>query len=300
MELVTMKKINNTTKLKKNIKVFVTGVLVFGLLGVTNTAIANQSPTIDNYNSRYTPQGRIKAGKRGTYKKDIHVWVYTADFAKRFGMPQQWIDDGLKGAEALVYRLDLDVYGTKCGYFSDVENCRPATACVVDMYIDDGADLPWNTERRFGSIYGRKSHAFFVPQDRNDRPLYGKRITKRGQQYKLGLDVVYVSGSKLALNNFHILEYDRDIYKNLDYVSATITCRSFGKSRDIKIKIKKPPLRDNGSIIYNKGKVMHAITIPNSFMQRIEGYDKTQYEPNSLFNTLRKRLSTTTKPNLSK
>jgi hypothetical protein len=32
-------------------------------------------------------------------------------------MPQQWIDDDLKGAEALAYRLDLDVYGTKCGYF---------------------------------------------------------------------------------------------------------------------------------------------------------------------------------------
>jgi hypothetical protein len=46
-------------------------------------------------------------------------------FAKRFGMPQQWIDDDLKGAEALAYRLDLDVYGTKGGYFSDVENCRP-------------------------------------------------------------------------------------------------------------------------------------------------------------------------------
>jgi hypothetical protein len=39
-------------------------------------------------------------------------------------------------------------------------------------------------------------------------------------------------------------------------------------SSKVKIKIKKPPLRDNGSIIYNKGKVTHAITIPNSFMQR--------------------------------
>jgi hypothetical protein len=33
--------------------------------------------------------------------------------AKRFGMPQEWVDDELKGAEALAYRLDLDVYGTK-------------------------------------------------------------------------------------------------------------------------------------------------------------------------------------------
>jgi hypothetical protein len=30
------------------------------------------------------------------------------------------VDDELKGAEALAYRLDLDVYGTKCGYFSNV------------------------------------------------------------------------------------------------------------------------------------------------------------------------------------
>jgi hypothetical protein len=52
------------------------------------------------------------------------------------------VDDELKGAEALAYRLDLDVYGTKCGYFSNVENCRPATACVVDMYIDDLACPP--------------------------------------------------------------------------------------------------------------------------------------------------------------
>ena len=290
-----MKKANNTINFKIDIKAFVTGVLVFGLLGITNTAIANQNSTIDNYNDRYTPQGRKQAGKRGTYRKDTNVWVYTSAFAKRFGMPQQWIDNDLKGAEALAYRLDLDVYGTKCGYFSDVESCRPSTACVVDMYIDDKANLPWNNKARYANMYGRKSNALLWPQDPNDKPAYLYRRTKRGQQYKMGLDVVYVSGSKIPLNNYYPLEYDRDIYKNLDYISGSMTCGSFGKSRDIKIKIKKPPLRDNGSIIYNKGKVTHAITIPNSFMQRIEAYDKAQYEPNSLFNALRKRLSTTTK-----
>jgi hypothetical protein len=68
-------------------KYLLTTTLTLGLLSATNTVIANQNSTIDNYNTRYTPQGRIKAGKRGTYKKDIHVWVYTSAFAKRFGMP---------------------------------------------------------------------------------------------------------------------------------------------------------------------------------------------------------------------
>ncbi|WP_369150204.1 hypothetical protein [Candidatus Thiodubiliella endoseptemdiera] len=292
-----MIKINNTTNLKNISKYFLATTLALGLLSAANTVIANQNSTIDNYNDRYTPEGRKKAGKRGTYKKDIHVWVYTSAFAKRFGMPKQWIDDELKGAEALAYRLDLDVYGTKCGYFSEVENCRPSTACIVDMYIDDKADLPWNTENRFDSRYGSKSIGVLIPQNIKDDPGWRKRAIKRGQQYKLGLDVVYVSGSKIPLNNYHLLEYDRDIYKNLDYISGAMTCRSFGKSRDIKIEIDKPVLRKNGSIKYNYGSLAHSITTPNSFMQRIEAYDKVQYEPNSLFNELRKRLSTTTKSN---
>ncbi len=286
---------------RKTAKLFLTGILIFGLFNVaySKTTDATQNQKINNYKSRYTPEGRIKAGKRGTYQKDIHVWVYTSAFAKRFGMPKEWIDDNLKGAEALAYRLDLDVYGTKCGYFGEVENCRPATACVVDMYIDDKVDLPWNTARRFDTYYGRKSLEFLWSQSKNDKPEYLKYRVKRGQQYKLGLDVVYVSGSKLALNNYFILEYDRDIYKNLDYLSGSMTCRSFGKSRDIKIKIDKPVLRKSGSIDYYGGSLVHSINIPNSFMQRIEAYDKAQYEPNSLFNALRKRLSTTTKPNQS-
>ncbi len=300
MELTTMKKANNTTNFKIDIKAFVTGVLVFGLLGITNTAIANQNSTIDNYNDRYTPQGRKQAGKRGTYRKDTNVWVYTSAFAKRFGMPQQWIDNDLKGAEALAYRLDLDVYGTKCGYFSDVESCRPSTACVVDMYIDDKANLPWNNKARYASMYGRKSKSLLRSQYPNDKPAYLYRTTKRGQQYKVGLDVVYVSGSKIPLNNYHLLEYDRDIYKNLDYISGAMTCDSFGKSRDIKIEIDKPVLRKDGSIKYHYGSLAHSITVPNSFMERIETYDKAQYEPNSLFKALRGRLSTTTKSNQSK
>lgn len=115
----------------------------------------------------------------------------------------------------------------------------------------------------------------------------------------MGLDVVYVSGSKIPLNNYHLLEYDRDIYKNLDYISGSMTCGSFGKSRDIKIEIDKPALRKSGSIKYNYGSLAHSITVPNSFMERIETYDKAQYEPNSLFKALRGRLSTTTKPKSS-
>ena len=297
-----MIKTNNTTNLKNISKYLLTTTLTLGLLSATNTVIANQNSTIDNYNTRYTPQGRIKAGKRGTYKKDIHVWVYTSAFAKRFGMPQEWVDDELKGAEALAYRLDLDVYGTKCGYFSNVENCRPATACVVDMYIDDKANLPWNNKARYASMYGRKSNAFLWPQYPNDKPAYLYRRTKRGQEYKLGLDnlhFVYGKNYRNSLGDYFIMEYDKDIYKNLDYLSGSLTCRTFGKGRNMKVMVKKHDFLKSGSINYGKYDIKHEIYIPDSFMQRVEVYDKAQYEPNSLFNELRKRLSTTTKPKSS-
>ncbi|NYT27204.1 MAG: hypothetical protein H0A76_04470 [Candidatus Thiodubiliella endoseptemdiera] len=287
-----------------------TGLLLIGLLafGLSNTVYAQTTNTkqnlqVDDYNSRYTPQGRKQAGKRGTYTKDTHVWVYTSAFAKRFGMPEEWIDDGLKGAEALAYRLDLDVYGTKCGYFSEVENCRPSTACVVDMYIDDGVDLPWNTEARYGSMYGRKSKAFLRSQYPNDKPAHLYRGAQRGQQYKLGLDstgIVFGKNDKWRLGAYYILEYDRDIYKNLDYLSGSVICRTFGKERGVKINIDKPVFREDGSVNHKGKRLAHQVKIPNSFMQRIEAYDKTQYEPNSLFNAFKKRLSTTTKSNQSK
>jgi hypothetical protein len=43
-----------------------------------------------------------------------------------------------------------------------------------------------------------------------------------------------------------------------------MTCRSFGKSRSIKIEIDKPVLRKNGSIKYNYGSLAHSITVQNA------------------------------------
>jgi hypothetical protein len=75
------------------------------------------------------------------------------------------------------------LYSTLRGVAGVIVVYRRVTACVVDMYIDDKANLPWNTNSRFESLYGRKSNLFFVAQKKKDGPTYGKRITKRGQQY---------------------------------------------------------------------------------------------------------------------
>ena len=68
--------------------IYLVVALLFGLFSTTSTTIANDSQ-LDNYHTRYTPEGRQQAGKKGTYRKDTHVWVYTSAFAQRFGMPKQ-------------------------------------------------------------------------------------------------------------------------------------------------------------------------------------------------------------------
>ncbi len=45
-----------------------------------------------------------KAGQ--AYSEDINVWVYTSEFAERFAMPEEWVDDDLKGAYAVAFRVE--------------------------------------------------------------------------------------------------------------------------------------------------------------------------------------------------
>ena len=118
-----------------------------------------------SYFETFTGEGR-KGNSRfnGPYAKDRHVWVYTSAFAKRFGMPEEWVDDKLYGAEAIAYRVDWGYYDPMCGYFGELENCRPTPACVIDLYIPDSANLPWNTDIQYDSKYGYKSKGFLRPQ----------------------------------------------------------------------------------------------------------------------------------------
>jgi hypothetical protein len=61
---------------------------------------------------------------------------------------------------------------------------------------------------RFDTYYGRKSKELLWSQNKNDKPEYLKYRTKRGQQYKLGLDstgVVYGENDKWGLGTYYIL-----------------------------------------------------------------------------------------------
>ena len=269
-----------------------------------NTSFAKDKETYLKYDDFHTPKGFKNSKRSGTYKKDPHIWVYTSSFAKRFGMPKRWIDDSLKGAQAIAFRYDYDVYGITCGLFGDIDKCSPSTACVVDLYIKDSTNLPWNNDVRFNSIYGYKSKVFMRNQTKGDTPRYLKRRNryKRGAwgwQYEgLGLSSTWNRHKTGSLGKYNIFEYDRDIYDDLDYTSGSVNC-GFPKYKGMRIDIINLTYFKDGRPDYGTARkesykgtnIAHTVFFPDFYMDRVKEHSIKMKESNKLLNELKKKLS---------
>ena len=86
---------------------------------------------------------------------DPNVYAYTAEFAKRFEMPSEWIAQDLKGADAVAWRM-MPSY-QECGWGGDPKACRQVMECSIDLYFDHHRNpLPWDLRRpeRYTFIFG--------------------------------------------------------------------------------------------------------------------------------------------------
>ena len=93
-----------------------------------------------NWQTRFTFEGQIRPGP---YSVDPHIWVYTKEFAERFGMPMEWVDSNLKGVEAAAWRKTKTGYVT-CGWGGKKDACKEEDAAVLELYFDSNkVKLPW-------------------------------------------------------------------------------------------------------------------------------------------------------------
>ena len=255
------------------------------------------------YDLAYIAEARQAVGRTRMYGLDPNVWVYNSEFAERFGMPKRWADDDLEGVLAVAFRIEWEYYTMKCGYFGEVQNCAPSPACILDLYIPEEIDLPWNTDARFDSRHGSKS--YYIPNtnavSEDDKPQYLQRRARRGRYYPIGLDFVKAFGGGGDPNMRHhmrmrMIEFERPLYKGINFISASIIC-NFTKDRDVWIIVGHPrydPIDGlvlGGSASIDRPEtVAHLMKLPDSFMERSEAYSAKAYEPHSLFNMLRDRL----------
>ena len=85
------------------------------------------------------------ANRKGVHDADPHVYVYNAEFARRFQMPDEWISAELKGVDAVAFREVPHPYKT-CGWGGNPKACRTdEVRCEMDMYFDQTRNpLPWD------------------------------------------------------------------------------------------------------------------------------------------------------------
>jgi hypothetical protein len=98
------------------------GALLLGLVLVQAVHAQVRSSYADRQNPRLSQSGPIYM--------DPNVYAYTAEFAKRFEMPSEWIVQDLKGADAVAWRM-MPSY-QECGWGGDPKACTQTVKCEID------------------------------------------------------------------------------------------------------------------------------------------------------------------------
>jgi hypothetical protein len=70
-----------------------------------------------SYADRQNPQN----SSTGILEQDPHIYAYTAEFAKRFDLPPEWINEDLQGADAIAWRMLPDT--KTCGWGGNPQAC---------------------------------------------------------------------------------------------------------------------------------------------------------------------------------
>lgn len=239
----------------------------------------------------------------GVWEEDNNIWVYTSDFARRFGMPEAWIDDTLVGAEAAAYRYEVS-NEKSCGFFRDQNNCRYDDSCRLELYISKTAHIPMKSNLAYLNSYRYFPDSFSktFPQVENESIHYHQeKIYKHDKIFPYA---VWVTSTEKGFGPFkkHLLgfhsggvdRFDKRLFRDMDYYSLWIFC-SFPKD-DLDVVhetwFAEPELKIRQDLFRkpNPPPVDHRVTYPRSFLERVLAFRKNKYDKNSLENEVINRL----------
>jgi hypothetical protein len=110
------------------------------LTGMAASTLAMAQPMLPKYRC---PDGEYRGPEAGktSYVKDEFSWFVTRDFAKRFCMPESFVDDQLKGAEAIAWRVKPSEEAF-CTLRDGKETCTRKTLFEMDLYLKSSLALP--------------------------------------------------------------------------------------------------------------------------------------------------------------
>lgn len=225
--------------------------------------------------------------RRDVHDMDPNVYVYSRDFARRFQMPEQWISDDLKGAEAVAFRA---VAGYRsCGWGGNPEACRnDEVRCEMDVYFDHRKQpLPWDERMPASKIddVGLSAHFLWSPVSPrvralrpNDNPFTRSSPfidPKTGKG--LGWQEWYV-GNSVGGWGVTVRSYDREIFSGIGLVVFGVSCN--GSRRELWLT--SSGLSKSDASISQA--LAHSVVFPTDWQTRVkEMLTETEQRNNAFF-----------------
>ncbi len=242
-------------------------LLVLAILSTTSANAERKEPPRWE-DQKYEDLSTFKNGR--TYIVDPYVWVYNQKFADLYRMPEQWIDDNLKGALAVAFRMTT-VGNLTCGYGGREDNCWPPLNCQLDVYYDNNIKLPWVREDivRDFMMPGVSSFSHLVPVD----PRVVRRYVPSDPNAPRGVmasDGVIKVG-KFQSGGAQIAYFDREFQPGIGLIAwiGTGVCpKPVGVGHMYFYDLRTAAKISHKQIKPEKAKPMHVIEFPESFMRR--------------------------------
>lgn len=233
------------------------------------------------FNSTYEDNNTFK--HKEIYDVDPFQWIYTEAFADKFRMPRAGIDNNLKGALALAWRMTSMGKNT-CGYARNPESCWPSLTCQLDVYFDSNTPLPWNYTDvvRDNMIEGITSDSYLPrlqPNSKWWRYIRGGQLpSAKGPVLPESLlQMRYLQGG--AMNSFlRLWLFDREYEPGIVLLSYKNACPVYeGDGPGVILYHSQAEITRTRGV--NPPSV-HAVEIPEAFIKKIRATYLVQNKPN--------------------
>ncbi len=202
--------------------------------------------------------------RKEVFARDPYLWVYNAEFAKDFHMPERWIDPELVGADAVAFRADTSF--PLCGWRGHPDICMPTNLCLVEIYFNHVKNpLPWNNHVRWTDLQIRNTSIWILNSLRNmnrSESKEGGRLSplvdpNTGNE----LDWRYAKGPNAPWFGAPTwLAYDRSAFENYSLIILDTHCPTG--------EISGFELRPFASADRSE-KIFHKVTFPKGWVERL-------------------------------
>ncbi|WP_310611707.1 hypothetical protein [Limnohabitans sp.] len=225
------------------------------------------------------------------YAKDRYIWAVTPEFAKRFCMPQVFVSEELKGAEAVAFKLVPGGFGENCGFGGKAEVCSQGMDLRFEIYISRDVKLPVKNEVEFTAPRYRNDSIGLLGRSKTveehqalrhkTTPIPG--LIPRYETNAFGL--AGIQGNKVVwpITTLYLDEYRGKLYDgSIDYIAVQGQTGNFRNRRMLKERIQDFVMLVQQ--VGHKGRwedtpfqnFAHLIHLPRAFSAQVQAMDNAR------------------------